>query len=66
MGLYKIAQNAMTQAGKYGQMLVESQDINKLDALSGATVSFGLFKDAVLQIVEEAQISKEKSSSCRT
>ncbi len=66
MGLYKIAQNAMTQAGKYGQMLIESQDINKLDALSGATVSFGLFKDAVLQIVEEAQISKEKSSSCRT
>lgn len=55
MGLYKIAQNAVNQSNKYGDMLVQSQDIEKLDAISGATVSFGLFKDAVEQIMKEAK-----------
>lgn len=53
-GLYKIAQNAVLQSSKYGDMLVETQDIEKLDALAGATVSFGLFKDAVKQIMKKA------------
>ncbi|MGP1437831.1 MAG: FMN-binding protein [Treponema sp.] len=55
MGLYKIAQNAVSQSNKYGDMLVQTQDIEKLDALSGATISFALFKDAVNQIVEKAK-----------
>lgn len=55
MGLYKIAQNAVSQSNKYGDMLVQSQDIEKLDAISGATVSFGLFKNAVEQIMKEAK-----------
>ena len=53
-GLYKIAQNAVLQSSKYPEMLVETQDIEKLDALSGATVSFALFKDAVKQIMKKA------------
>lgn len=58
MGLYKIAQNAVSQSNKYGEMLIKSQDIEKLDALSGATVSFTLFKDAVKQVIEEAKTSE--------
>lgn len=61
MGLYKIAQNAVTQSNKYGDMLVQSQDIEKLDAISGATVSFGLFKDAVEQVVKEARMAETMS-----
>ena len=62
MGLYKIAQNAVIQSNKYGDMLVQSQDIEKLDAISGATVSFGLFKDAVEQVMKEARMCEEESS----
>lgn len=62
MGLYKIAQNAVLQSSKYGQMLIESQDIDSLDALSGATVSFGLFKDAVKQITSKAY--KDDKETC--
>ena len=70
MGLYKIAQNAVTQSNKYGDMLVQSQNIEKLDAISGATVSFGLFKNAVEQVMKEAKMSDEqsftdKNDSCR-
>ena len=61
MGLYKIAQNAVIQSNKYGDMLVKSQNIEKLDAISGATVSFGLFKDAVEQIMKEAIACDEQS-----
>jgi len=55
IGTYKIAQNAMLEAAKYPDMLLQSQDIEELDALSGATVSFNLFKDAVKQIMEKAK-----------
>lgn|GEM_PF-123066 len=55
VGTYKIAQNAITQAAKYPDMLLQSQNIEELDALSGATVSFILFKDAIKQIMEKAQ-----------
>jgi len=71
LGLYKIAQNAVAQSARYAELLVETQDLEKLDALSGATVSFGLFKDAALQIMEEAKITEEASevidaAECRT
>ncbi|MGP1416043.1 MAG: FMN-binding protein [Treponema sp.] len=61
MGLYKIAQNAVVQSNKYGDMLVKTQDIESLDALSGATVSFDLFKNAVEQIMKEAKIPECQS-----
>ena len=61
MGLYKIAQNAVSQSNKYGELLVKSQNIEKLDALSGATVSFGLFKDAVEQVMKQAKLLDEQS-----
>ena len=62
MGLYKIAQNAVTQSNRYGEMLVNTQDIEKLDAISGATVSFGLFKDAVGQVIKKAKVEDKQSS----
>lgn len=62
IGLYKIAQNAVTQSNKYGDMLVQTQNVEKLDAISGATVSFNLFKDAVKQIMEKAKATVEQSS----
>lgn len=66
IGIYKIAQNAMTQAAKYPDMLIQSQNIEELDALSGATVSFRLFEDAVKQIIEKAQKKDDTSSKKET
>ena len=59
LGLYKIAQNAVVQSAKYAELLVETQDLDELDALAGATVSFVLFKNAALQIMKEAKINQE-------
>ena len=59
LGLYKIAQAAVFNSNKYGELLVKEQDIDKLDAISGATVSFALFKDAVKQIMKEATPKEE-------
>ena len=45
-GLYKIAQDAIKNAAKYGMKLVETQQLDKVDAISGATVSHELFQNA--------------------
>ena len=71
LGLYKIAQNAVAQSAKYADLLVQTQDLNAIDALAGATVSFALFKDVALQIMQEAQATEETSElieavECRT
>ena len=47
MGLYKIAQASVLRSAEYGKKLNEVQNIDKVDAISGATVSYKLFKDAV-------------------
>lgn len=71
LGLYKIAQNAVSQSARYAELLVETQDLDAIDALSGATVSFALFKDAAMQIMKDAKITEEAIkmidlSECRT
>ncbi len=54
-GLYKIAQTAILRAGEYGAKLVETQNINDVDAIAGATVSFKLFKSAAESALQQAQ-----------
>ncbi|MDO4788325.1 MAG: FMN-binding protein [Johnsonella sp.] len=46
-GLYKKAQQAVEGAKQYPVLLVESGSIENMDAVSGATVSFKVFKEAV-------------------
>ena len=52
-GLYKIAQEAIQNAEKYPQVLVEKGSLDEVEAISGATVSYNLFRDAVNKILEE-------------
>lgn len=44
-GLYKIAQSALAGAAQYGQKLVETQQLEMVDAIAGATVSHELFQN---------------------
>lgn len=54
-GLYKIAQNAIKQAQEYPKLLVETNDIEKVDAISGATTSYNAFKEAVNNALKDAK-----------
>lgn len=54
-GLYKIAQNAIKNAALYGQNLVETQDSEKVDVITGATVSYKLFQDAAQTVLTQAK-----------
>lgn len=54
-GLYKIAQTAILRAEGYGKKLVETQDIEKVDVIAGATVSYKLFKDAAEAALADAK-----------
>ena len=54
-GLYKIAQNAIKNAEKYGPKLVETQQLEKVDAIAGATASYELFENAVGIALKEAK-----------
>lgn len=53
-GLYKIAQASVEGTKKYPGLLLEKQNINKIDAVSGATVSHRLFQDAVRKALQNA------------
>lgn len=53
-GLYKIAQAAIEKAGQYGTRLLETQRLDKVDALAGATVSYKLFQNAAQLALEQA------------
>lgn len=44
---YKIAQKAVKNSQGYAKKLIEVQDINQVDLVSGATVSNKRFKEAV-------------------
>ena len=44
---YKLAQKAVKGSEEYAKKLVEVQDVNKVDSVSGATVSCKRFKQAV-------------------
>ena len=60
MGLYKIAQASILRAAEYGQKLIETQNIDDVDVIAGASISYKLFKDAVENALQGAmQNAKE-------
>ena len=54
-GLYKIAQEAVKNAAKYGPALVKTQRLDKVDAIAGATVSYELFENVVGIALKQAK-----------
>ncbi len=54
-GLYKIAQDAVKNSKEYPSKLIETQDIDKVDAIAGATESNVAFKEAVKLALENAK-----------
>lgn len=54
-GLYKIAQDAIKNAVKYGPKLVETQRLDAVDAIAGATVSYELFVNAAGIALKQAK-----------
>lgn len=52
--LYKVAQAAIKAAGQYPVKLIETQDIDQVDAVTGATQSHALFVECVKAIMERA------------
>ena len=60
VGLYKIAQASILRAAEYGQKLIETQNIDDVDIIAGASISYKLFKDAVENALQDAmQNAKE-------
>ncbi len=53
-GLYRIAQAAIEKAAQYGPLLVETQQLDEVDAIAGATVSYRLFQNAVGIALQQA------------
>ena len=51
---YQKAQVAVDAMKIYSAQLVETQDLNAVDAISGATVSYKQFVETVTRAVEEA------------
>ncbi len=54
-GFYKIAQNAIEKTEDYPIQFIEKQDIEFLDVVEGATLSFDMFKNAVNLALAEAE-----------
>ncbi|MGP1454829.1 MAG: FMN-binding protein [Treponema sp.] len=54
-GLYKIAQDSMKKAAQYGPQLVDTQRLDKVDAIAGATTSYKLFQNAAGLALEQAK-----------
>lgn len=52
---YNKAQNAVKAIPTYPAKLVELQDVAKIDAISGATVSYNQFAEAVKKALEQAK-----------
>ncbi len=51
---YKKAQVAVNAIKTYPAQLVETQDLSKVDAISGASISYGQFVETTKRAVEEA------------
>ena len=51
---YKKAQVAVNAIKAYPAQLVETQDLSKVDAISGASISYGQFVETTKRAVEEA------------
>lgn len=52
---YKLAQKAVNGFKKYPEMLIKVQNIDEVDSISGSTVSYKLFKEAVKNALEKAK-----------
>ena len=52
---YNKAQKALAACDKYAQQLVEKGDIKEVDAISGATVNYNEFKEAVDLALKQAE-----------
>ncbi len=53
-GLYKIAQNSLLAIDELEGALVKTQDVSKVDTVSGATWNSDLFRDAARKALSEA------------
>ena len=53
-GDYKKAQTAVKGIRSYPKQLVETQDLSKVDAISGASVSYGQFVETARRALSEA------------
>ena len=51
---YKKAQVAVNAIKVYPAQLVETQDLSKVDAISGASISYGQFVETTKRAIEEA------------
>ncbi|MBR4383321.1 MAG: FMN-binding protein [Selenomonadaceae bacterium] len=51
---YKKAQTAVKAIKTYPAQLVETQDLSKVDAISGASISYGQFVETTKRAVDEA------------
>ncbi|MBQ9685640.1 MAG: FMN-binding protein [Oscillospiraceae bacterium] len=54
-GFYKMAQAARNAGQSYAQMLKESGSLDGVDAISGATISYGQFVEAVEEALSQAE-----------
>ena len=52
---YNKAQRAVQASAKYGDMLVEAGKLKDVDAISGATISFSEFQEAVEDALSQAK-----------
>ncbi len=52
---YKMAQKAVAGMKKYDQLLIEIQNPDEVDAVSGATISGKLFREAVWNALKSAK-----------
>lgn len=54
-GLYKIAQEAVKNSKEYPKLLIEKGKIEEVEAISGATVTFKSFTEAVNDALKDAK-----------
>jgi major membrane immunogen (membrane-anchored lipoprotein) len=52
---YDKAQLAVDAMSKYAQQLVEAQQLEGVDAISGATIAFNQFQEATMNALDEAK-----------
>lgn len=53
--VYKIAQAAIESAAQYPELLVQAGSIEDVDAISGATETYDVFRDVVQKLLEQAE-----------
>ena len=54
-GFYRMAQGAVAAGQSYAEMLRQSGSLDGVDAISGATISYGQFTEAVELALEQAR-----------